>query len=294
MKKAFLLLAFLTCYNSFIIGMDLEVTPLGYACINSTPETMQILLDVGVDPNTEIDTGYTFLYSAVLRGRSDVVELLLKQEGIKPNIKDNSGETPLLKAVRLSTPSFCNFPVINLLLDCEKVDRNIKNKANQSFFYIAHANGLFKYNAIKSLNFFRRFDKHERKCFLEEELRNLTKHFENGQHHDDNSIYSFIRFCIKNGADINEDYEDISPLDSAYNEFKRLDGHVYSQNPAFILKQNILRLFLLHTPLTKQCYLEYHKALCRSEDIKLQRNKIKGLHERRKKQQTVHKYSPEV
>ncbi len=48
----------------------------------------------GVDPNRPLEQGRTPLHFAVIRGKRDVVEYLLKR-GANPNLRDDYGNTPL-------------------------------------------------------------------------------------------------------------------------------------------------------------------------------------------------------
>jgi ankyrin repeat protein len=59
---------------------------------------VKLLLERGVDPNTQDKDGDTPLHKAAYKGYVDVVKLLL-EHGADPNIKNKSGITPLYWAV---------------------------------------------------------------------------------------------------------------------------------------------------------------------------------------------------
>lgn len=69
---------------------------------SSLLETAQVLLLYGGDPNLKMSNGDTALHLACDPGaeRFEIVEFLLRQPGIKLNVKDREGETALLRAAR--------------------------------------------------------------------------------------------------------------------------------------------------------------------------------------------------
>ena len=56
-------------------------------------EVVGKLLDSGVSPNLQDESGCTALHAAAKEGWSSIVELLL-QRGANPNAKDSDGDTP--------------------------------------------------------------------------------------------------------------------------------------------------------------------------------------------------------
>ncbi len=256
-------------------------TPLGYACFNNNTGIAHVLLNAGANPNIcTKETGLTPLHVAIEQQNTLLVQLLLNNAKTNPNIKTHHSMPPLhMAAVTATSEPYNwfkgNFDPLNYLLCNEKVDHDLKNDANQSFFYIALVTGY----PLNSLIFFRNKGKEDKKLFLEQELHNLTMHFDNGEYNEDNSIIYFINRCIENGADITQkNHANISPLDSACNEFMHLSGHVSPHNPALILKKTIARLFLWHIPLASREFLKYHKTFAQAEDIQSEYNTIKRIH----------------
>lgn len=66
--------------------------------------------------------GYTALHLAVYKGFSEVVNILLKEEDIDPNIKNDQGLTPLGLALKLDQPN--SVKIIKALLNDPKVENN--------------------------------------------------------------------------------------------------------------------------------------------------------------------------
>ena len=72
-------------------------TALHGAAINGNKDVVQLLLDIGTDPNKANNTGWTALPGAACKGHKDVVQLLL-DEGADPNTANTSGWTALHQA----------------------------------------------------------------------------------------------------------------------------------------------------------------------------------------------------
>ena len=85
----------------------------------STLEAVKMLLDLGLDPNAQADTGRTALHGAAHKGRPDVVQVLV-DHGARLDIRDygntdnrGSGNWPFTPGSRWITPmvwfaSACN------------------------------------------------------------------------------------------------------------------------------------------------------------------------------------------
>ena len=58
-------------------------------------EDVRAALQAGGDPNTSEETGKTFLMCAIMRGKEEVVNLLLEQPSIEVNAKDDGDNTAL-------------------------------------------------------------------------------------------------------------------------------------------------------------------------------------------------------
>ena len=72
--------------------------PLSIACAHDRHEVVSVLIGTaGVDVNMADDDGWSPLWYAAARGRTQIVRALLsaKERGLDLNQKDNSGKTPL-------------------------------------------------------------------------------------------------------------------------------------------------------------------------------------------------------
>ena len=76
-------------------------TPLAWSLTKQSPKTVQVLLDSGlVDVNKMDAQGCSALSFAAGYGFRDVVQILLRVEGVDIGKPNNSGMTPLDKAKR--------------------------------------------------------------------------------------------------------------------------------------------------------------------------------------------------
>ena len=74
-------------------------------------EVKRLVIDCGLDPNIKDNSGWTPLHYAAEGGHLDVVKLLLER-GADPNVKDKAGDTPLHNAAKK-----CHVDVAGVLLD---------------------------------------------------------------------------------------------------------------------------------------------------------------------------------
>jgi len=75
-------------------GADAEDSPLLLAISFRQTQSVGILLENGANPNRVRGFGDTYLHEAVMKGDTDVVELLLKH-GADVEVKDEDGRNPL-------------------------------------------------------------------------------------------------------------------------------------------------------------------------------------------------------
>jgi len=87
-------------------GKTPDGTPLvAYACMFNQPDILKLLLDAGADPNLPYGLGdYTALRYATADRNAPLVRLLLNHKA-DPNIRDESGQTPLDIVKKMSEPS---------------------------------------------------------------------------------------------------------------------------------------------------------------------------------------------
>ena len=74
-------------------------TPLLNSAENGHKETVQLLIEKGVDVNANNHEGQSALHFAVISGHDEVVRVLI-ENGANPNNKNNHDESPFLEAVR--------------------------------------------------------------------------------------------------------------------------------------------------------------------------------------------------
>ena len=78
--------------------MNNNITPLHRASRDGDQGRVQVLLAQGLDPNAKAGHGETPLMEAALRGQEGVVEVLLGQPAINLEVRNQWGDTALLRA----------------------------------------------------------------------------------------------------------------------------------------------------------------------------------------------------
>jgi ankyrin repeat protein len=73
-------------------------TPLRLAVIHGHVAAAEALLNGGADPNLEDDQNIPLLHQAIIRGKKEMVELLLAKKTNVNNTRDSEGETALEEA----------------------------------------------------------------------------------------------------------------------------------------------------------------------------------------------------
>ena len=103
-------------------------TALHWAASRGDTEIMKLLLEQeGIDVNVINKWGNTALHEATWNGRTEIVKLLLEQEGIDVNAVNGSGDTALYKAAGGGHKE-----VVKLLLEQEGIDVNAKCDINRT------------------------------------------------------------------------------------------------------------------------------------------------------------------
>lgn len=88
-------------------------------------EDMQKGVAAAGDVNKTLEFNSTFLHVACCNGYNEVVQFLLEQPTINPNVRDDDGNTPLHHAV-----FFCQYECVMYLV-AKGADLSIRNNANQ-------------------------------------------------------------------------------------------------------------------------------------------------------------------
>ena len=93
------------------------------AAIHKRPKTLNYLLEIPDIPIMEVDVeGNTALHHGVKGGDLEVIKILLDDERISPNDRNNKGETALFTAIQFPTAK--NSEKINMLLEDPRLDPN--------------------------------------------------------------------------------------------------------------------------------------------------------------------------
>ncbi|KAF9771002.1 hypothetical protein IL306_011376 [Fusarium sp. DS 682] len=103
--------------------------PLNLAAKARSLEAIRLLFTRGVQVNAKGRKGRTVLHSAAMAGNMEVIELILAHPDIDINIRDNDGNTPLVKLVQclLPYPLDSALGSLNLLLSRPELDINVQN-----------------------------------------------------------------------------------------------------------------------------------------------------------------------
>ncbi|EHK41445.1 hypothetical protein TRIATDRAFT_321663 [Trichoderma atroviride IMI 206040] len=109
-------------------------TPMSYAIWNQNEQVIDILLQKG--KQVDDDNINDLLFSAAKKGHEEVIELLLKTDKVKLDVKDQEGQTLLLCAVKEA-----HMAVIKVLLE-KGADPNCENELKETplLYAIDHSN----------------------------------------------------------------------------------------------------------------------------------------------------------
>lgn len=121
------------------IGGDTKtrnITALHYAVTTGNLESVEVLIESAARIDAQAAEGHTPLHFAVLYDRPSIVEALLQDLFIDPNIKDNDQWTALAHAVELDKTQ-----LVELLLSHADIDISITNDSGQTPLEQAQALG---------------------------------------------------------------------------------------------------------------------------------------------------------
>jgi len=123
--------------NDINAGDTRGSTPLSWAARNGHEEVVEILLRLpGVRPDLSDLAGLTALFYAVWCGHERVVELLLSHAMVKPDMPDGGGKTPLAYAAYLGLEG-----VVKILLDQPLVNPVTHDSAGDTALSLAARSG---------------------------------------------------------------------------------------------------------------------------------------------------------
>jgi ankyrin repeat protein len=106
---------------------------------------MRVLLDRHmIDVNARDDAGISALYRAARDGNTEVVEMLLAEPEIDPNLLTNKGWSALAVALHL-----CRSEAAQKLIECRKTDINLCVRGQRAPMVIAMVKGMT--NCIRAL-----------------------------------------------------------------------------------------------------------------------------------------------
>ena len=102
-----------------------------FSIIHSNFKIVPTLISSGIKVNEQGQFGYSALHLATLKGNEQLITDLIKNHSADPNIKDNDGEVPLHKAIRVGNQS---------IMQCLINNRAILNiKVDSPFLHVAYA-----------------------------------------------------------------------------------------------------------------------------------------------------------
>ncbi|KAL2822694.1 ankyrin repeat-containing domain protein [Aspergillus cavernicola] len=107
-----------------------RATPLASAAYMGSCEIVEYLLGLGVDINFRDGWGRMPLHRAAAAGHVDVVQLLLRQEGILADVPDFKGQRPLMSAIR-------NVEVVDLFLQRDDVEWDVADHKGETPLLVA-------------------------------------------------------------------------------------------------------------------------------------------------------------
>lgn len=119
---------------------DSGTTALMIAAHQHNDPIVILLLDMpGIDVNARIgEESLSLLHIATLRKKIGLVDLILQNPNLMPNIKDSSGQTALFDAVTVGNPK-----IISLLLESGALDINSQDNDGNTAFHWACNAGYF-------------------------------------------------------------------------------------------------------------------------------------------------------
>lgn len=252
--------------NKQLFTMDAPLfLSLHQACAEANIEMVKSLLQTGkCNINAVNPVHGTPLHIACTNEQINIAMLLLEQNGINANHKDNKGETPLFTVLRRLQLTEDTINLINCLINSGKVNFNIKNESQETFFYIT-CSDLFdmygrNHKAIKKFlhkfSFIHKLTDQEIKIFASQQLHHAA--FFLDKDNNDEYIRPFVEFCLYLNADINtRNDKQQRPLDSAYQEYKYACNHLKYNSKDLINKEQTYHTFLQYTPYLPDKELHY-------------------------------------
>jgi len=112
------------------------VQALDFAVKNNLIDLEAVINSPNADPDTIIAFGTRLLLWAVFYEKPDIIEALKHIQGINPNVRNTSSETPLTIAARIG-----NAAVIRALKDFPGIDPNVLNNLQETALILAAKNG---------------------------------------------------------------------------------------------------------------------------------------------------------
>jgi len=184
-------------------------------------EDVRAALQAGGDPNTSEETGKTFLMCAIMRGKEEVVNLLLEQPSIEVNAKDDGDNTALHWACAggnvailnqlLAVPGIlvnererelgwtpimaaidvCRLDIVRVMAAVEKVDLDVRDDRGLSLEDLAYRchYGEIEYLEIVAILGEERQRREERKRLVREQKNRVGKVLLEGIYDEDSLLH---------------------------------------------------------------------------------------------------------